>query len=309
MLPKDSEVQSRLFKFIDTSPSVYALFNEEDALVYCNSAFAEIFGTEPENILGLTFAKLITQAYEKKQGLRIESESLDSWLQYVETVRRQQPFRSFEADLTDGRWLLFSEQLNEQGELFVHASDITEQKQLSDRTQQSNEKLRHLALDDELTLIPNRKHFINASRAELNRCWRAGKQAALIIMTADNIKSLIDKKGVTAATEALKHIAHIIRKTLREYDLFGRVGSEELAIFLGQSDATLAPQIATRIGLQVEANPLLFNNEDIPLTLSIGLSLQPSDTPYTQLFEQAEKAMHVAISKGRNRVESYVKEQ
>ncbi len=308
MFSKDQGVQTRLLDFIENSLDAYAIFNSDDTLEYCNPAFGEIFGVKREDMLGSTFEDLAKNSYETHQGIHIEAEDLEGWLQYVQTVRRQQDFRLFEVDLTDGRWFLFSEQLNDAGELLVHAKNITKQKQLADRIQGSNEKLRHLALTDELTGIPNRRHFLDAAQAELNRCWRSGKQAALLLLDLDHFRKLNDDHGHPAGDAGLQHMAHLIKETLREYDIFGRIGGEEFAIFLGQDDAQLAPQIAERIRQLVETNPIPFENQQISMTVSVGLTLQPSDTPYEQLFDQADKALYAAKSKGRNRIEIYTRE-
>jgi diguanylate cyclase (GGDEF)-like protein/PAS domain S-box-containing protein len=308
MFSKNPAIQNRLFEFIENSLDACAIFDANDSLQYCNMAFADIFCAVREDILGQTFTDLAKGSYEKEQGLHIEAEDLDGWLQYMQSVRRKKEFRLFEVDLTDGRWFLFSEQLNEADELFVHARNITEQKRIADRIQNSNERFRHLSLTDEITGIPSRRHFISSSKAELSRCWRSGKQAALMLVEFDCISKIKEDFGSPAGDSALRHTAELIRETLREYDIFGRIGPDQFAVFLGQSDAAPAPNIAERIRALVESHPLNFADNSLPLTVSIGLSLQPFDTPFEQLYEQADKALYAAKVKGRNRVEIYVRE-
>lgn len=308
MFSENPGVQNRLFDFIETSLDAVAIFDINDTLQYCNPAFANIFCITREEIFGKTFADLAKGSYEKEQGLHIEAGDLDGWLHYMQSVRRKKGFWLFEVDLTDGRWFLFSEQLNRAGELFVHAKNITEQKQFAERIQVSNEKFRQLSLTDEITGVPNRKHFINASKAELSRCWRSGKQAALLLVECDNLKNLDDNSDHPEADQALSHMAVLIRQTLREYDIFGRTDHVQFAVFLGQSDAEPAPNIAERIRLLVASRPLRHKESELRLTVSIGLSLQPFDTPFEQLFEQADKALYAARVKGRNRIEIYTRD-
>jgi len=303
MFAKNSGIQNRLFDFIERSPDAFALFNAKDILQYCNAAFSNFFSSAPEDIQGKTFTDLATASHQQSQGFLIDGADLDGWLQHIEDVRRQKAFRLFEVVLTDGRWFLFSEQLNEQQEIFILARDITEQKMASNRVQGSNERFRQLSLTDEISGVPNRKHFIAASKAELSRCWRSGKHAALLLLEFDSIKFLNENFGHTTGDKALRHMAELIRETLRGYDIFGRVNHEQFGVFLGQCDQEPAHVIAERMRKLIENRPLKWQNRELPLTVSIGLTLQPFDTPFDQLLEEAEKALSSAKVKGRNRIE------
>ncbi|WP_020405969.1 GGDEF domain-containing protein [Hahella ganghwensis] len=302
MFSKDKGIQRKLFDFVDKSGDAYAVFSAEDTLIYCNGSFASIFNSECKDLMGKTFEDLAKQSYELNEGLRIDADDLEGWLQYAQSVRRSKDFRIYEVNLTDGSWFLFSEQLNDKEELLVHAKNITEQKRLEERIQQSNHKLRQLALTDELTGIANRRCFTSSAEAELNRCWRSGAQAALMVIDIDHFKNLNDQHGHQAGDAALVHMASLIRQTLREYDIFGRLGGEEFGIFLGQADADLAEQIAERIRHIVEEHPVRYEEKSITMTVSIGLTKAPCDTPYDQLFEKADEALYKAKEGGRNRV-------
>ncbi len=306
MFAKDKGIQRKLFDFVDNSLDAYAVFNPEDTIVYCNNSFAEIFKSTCKDLVGKTFADLAKQSYDQQQGLRIDADDLDGWLQYAQSVRRSKEFRIYEVNLTDGRWFLFSEQMNTKEEMLVHAKNITEQKRLEERIQQTNQRLRQLALTDELTGIANRRCFVSSAEAELNRCWRSGAQAALLVIDIDHFKNLNDEHGHPAGDAALVHMASLIRETLREYDIFGRIGGEEFAIFLGQADAELSEQIAERIRHIVESHPVEYDGQEITMTVSIGLTKAPCDTPYEQLFEKADEALYQAKETGRNKVVVHV---
>jgi len=308
MISKDKRIQRKLFNFINNSHDAYAVFSPLDKLVYCNGSFAEIFKVNGKELIGKTFADLAKKSYNynQQEGLAPNADDLDGWLQYVQGVRRSKEFRIYAVNLTDGRWFLFSEQMNAEGEMLVHAKNITEQKRLEESIQQSNQRLRQLALTDELTGIANRRCFVNSAEAELNRCWRSGSQAALLIIDIDHFKKLNDEHGHPAGDAALVHIASLIRETLREYDIFGRIGGEEFAIFLGQADAELAEQIAERIRHIVESHSVEYEGRKIGMTISIGLTKAPCDTPYNQLFEEADEALYAAKESGRNKVMVHV---
>ena len=307
MVQNKSAIGDKLLNFIANSEDAFAIFNADDQLVFCNHKFANLFNSTVEETEGLSFEELAAKSFHENYGLKIDVDNLDDWLAHTRTVRRTQTFRSFEMVMTDDRWFLFSEQLNEDGELLLQARDISSQKLRADRVQQSNDRLRHLSMVDEVTKIPNRRHFIEAAEAELNRCWRSGNQAALLLLTFDSYPLINKSQGHEASKVALRHLASLIRDTLREYDIFGRLNTQEFAVFLGDSDAELISKITERIKSLIANTPLLWNDHAIPIEISVGVSLRPCDTPMEQLLKEAGNALATAQKKGCNRVEMYTK--
>ena len=162
--------------------------------------------------------------------------------------------------------------------------------------------MRQLSLTDELTRVANRRCFVDAVDAELSRCRRLKKTVAYMILDLDYFKSINDNYGHHAGDQVLKHVAKFVKDTLRDYDIFGRIGGEEFAVFLGQTQSIEALEIAERVRQVIDESPLHLDDVTIRLTASIGVSLcNASNCTYLELYNEADKALYRAKREGRNR--------
>lgn len=303
-MPKNDAAIIQLFEdFICSSRDGYAIFSKEDVLLYANQAFADIFCLKGEQQGKVHFTDMVKVAFEEKRGINIESDDLNAWLTYVESVRRQREFRIFEVDLVDGRWMLFSEQILETGEMLVQTKDITSQKVIEDQLKSSIDELSQLALTDELTQLANRRSFVDSATKELARCQRKCEPSTMMLIDLDRFKSINDTYGHFSGDTVLKSIASTLIRTLREYDIIGRLGGEEFAIYLGQTDAELAKVVAERLRANIENTPVHCSGNVIHLTASIGCAVQMANSTFESLYTQADEALYRAKKQGRNRIE------
>ncbi|MFC3092972.1 diguanylate cyclase [Alteromonas sediminis] len=294
-----------IWTFLEVSKDGYAIFDADDKLIYSNDVFADIFCFTFDPNHPISFDQTVRNAYSKKRGINIETDDIEAWLGYVETVRRQREFRLFEVDLVNGRWMLFSEQLLPSGELLVQAKDITTQKLLENQLSNSIQTLNDLALTDELTQLPNRRSFVQSVESELSRCARKNGDITMLILDLDHFKSINDTFGHPAGDEVLKKVSQVLLTTLRQYDIIGRIGGEEFAVFLGTSSQLEASEIAERLRMQIAATEFYYNTELIPLTTSIGMTTQSCKNSFEQLYSSADEALYQAKAQGRNQVRTY----
>lgn len=158
---------NNLLKLVKTA---MRFFCPDDKLLFANYTFLDIFCLANQSPEFWSFEELVRHAYVQLRGVNIETDSIDDWLKYVHNVRRQRPYRIFEVDMVDGRWMLFSEQLLPSGELLVQTKDFTRQKVTESSREKSVYKLNKLALTDELTQLANRRAFVTSVESELARC-------------------------------------------------------------------------------------------------------------------------------------------
>ncbi len=295
----------KLLDFVATSKDGYCIISADDIVEYCNEQFADALFVSVRDAVGAPFEDLLRRCFEFKRGINIEADSIDEFITYTRRVRRSRPFRLFEVDFTDGRWFLFSEQTNSAGEMFVQIKDITKQKILALDLEQSIDKLTKLSLTDELTRIGNRRALIDSIDMELSRCRRTGASMSLLILDLDFFKKVNDTLGHLAGDAALVHVTGIIQKSLRQYDILGRIGGEEFAVFLSNTTVEKSLEIAERIRSSVELNCLHYEGQDIALTVSIGQTTLGCNTLFNQLYDQADQALFRAKNSGRNQVVSY----
>jgi diguanylate cyclase (GGDEF)-like protein/PAS domain S-box-containing protein len=167
------------------------------------------------------------------------------------------------------------------------------------------EELRRLATTDSLTGVNNRRYFINLAEKELKRCRRYGHTSSLLMFDIDNFKRINDTYGHAAGDQVLKRFSSLCLGEIRECDIFGRLGGEEFAIILIETDLSSAKIVAERIREVLEFHVMNVNDSELRITASIGISeFQPADEPRALqiMMERADKALYDAKSNGKNQV-------
>jgi diguanylate cyclase (GGDEF)-like protein len=164
-----------------------------------------------------------------------------------------------------------------------------------------------LATIDPLTGLANRRGFFDAAAAELDRARRYGRKLTLMMLDADHFKRINDAYGHAGGDEALRHLAEILASTLRASDLAGRLGGEEFAVLLPETDCDGARQLAQRLRMSIATAPLLIGGTLVTLTVSVGVAAVPVDelagsAAIEQALRDADEAMYRAKAEGRNRV-------
>ena len=165
-------------------------------------------------------------------------------------------------------------------------------------------QLVELATTDSLTGLRNRRYFMETASQEFERARRYQTPLSLLMLDADHFKSINDRYGHPVGDEALKALAEHGRRQLREVDLFARMGGEEFAILLPQTDFTAARAVAERLRQTIAEQLVTAEGNLVHFTVSIGLAqLEASTTNLDDLLRQADAALYQAKENGRNRVE------
>ncbi len=178
---------------------------------------------------------------------------------------------------------------------------------ISDR-KKKEEQLRFLATTDSLTGLNNRRQFMDLIQKELKRCQRYALPVSVIMFDADKFKRVNDTFGHDAGDRVLADISRVTGQVIRETDFAGRLGGEEFAVGLPQTDMEGAVHLAHRLKEAFEASAV--NAEDstpIRYTASFGVACCLPDTliDVKTLMKQADTALYRAKENGRNRVESH----
>ena len=166
-----------------------------------------------------------------------------------------------------------------------------------------NKLLDQQANTDTLTGCPNRRHFMKSLEAELHRSQRYGLMFCLLSLDIDFFKHVNDRYGHAAGDEVLRQFVSIAQRRLRKTDLLGRVGGEEFLILLPQTSAEGGALIAERIRQDVQESISTFNDQPIPITVSIGgLPWKPGDTAIQadDVLIRCDQALYRAKNTGRN---------
>jgi diguanylate cyclase (GGDEF)-like protein len=161
-----------------------------------------------------------------------------------------------------------------------------------------------LASRDSLTGCLNRGAFITLVDAYLARVGeREAMACGLLVIDADNFKSVNDHFGHSAGDAALRLISLAITGGVRAADLIGRVGGEEFAVFLPGAGLVEAQMIGERIRRAVGAQDFRPSGRPETLTVSIGGAVFCEPVSFRELFAAADACLYAAKRFGRDRVE------
>lgn len=192
----------------------------------------------------------------------------------------------------------------------VMKQKVKELRKTKDELAAANRKLELLSLMDELTGVPNRRHFNDILKREWNSAARAGKPLSVLMLDLDFFKAYNDSYGHLAGDECLRKAAEAIRKTLdRPRDLVARFGGEEFIILLPETDEEGALQVSERIRRAVQELEIPHGASQAGpvLTVSIGAATEiPVDTDSPdECIRHADAALYRAKAAGRNTVTAF----
>lgn len=166
-------------------------------------------------------------------------------------------------------------------------------------------ELVRLATTDSLTGISSRRHFFEELESELSRVRRSGAPTSLLMMDIDHFKNINDTHGHAAGDLVLRQFCELAGRQLRRSDRFGRLGGEEFALLLPDTDEAGAMQFAERFRRSVADTPVQSPQGSIPYTVSIGVAIfRADDASIDSFMARADAALYRAKAGGRNRVEA-----
>ncbi len=181
------------------------------------------------------------------------------------------------------------------------ATDITERLA-------AQESIRQLAYFDPLTELPNRRMLEDRVRQALATAERERKQSALLFIDLDQFKTINDSLGHSAGDQLLIEVARRLQACVRRMDTVARLGGDEFVVLL--TDVTLegASEVARKI-LDVVARSFQFNEHELGVTPSLGISIYPQDgRDFETLLKHADTAMYRAKDAGRNAFQFFTSE-
>ena len=174
---------------------------------------------------------------------------------------------------------------------------------LRERVGRLIDQLTDAASTDPLTGLLNRRGFQSVIDTELARSERGGRCFSLLMCDCDFFKHLNDLLGHHAGDEALQAIGHLFEENKRRIDVAARVGGEEFALVLPETDQHEAFIVAERLRSRFAD---VFNDQPVSLTLSLGVATYPNHgLTADALLRAADEALYAAKALGRDRTVLY----
>ena len=159
------------------------------------------------------------------------------------------------------------------------------------------------AVTDELTGLANRRQFLAQMDAEVARSRRSGSPLAIVLADLDDFKQVNDKYGHEAGDRPLRAFADILREAVRDIDLPVRLGGEEFAILLPDTDLAGGANLAERIRATLAGRRIEGGTARISVTASFGVSCFPLAANADDLLVDADRRLYDAKRLGKNRVQ------
>jgi len=159
------------------------------------------------------------------------------------------------------------------------------------------------ALFDQLTGVANRRHFFQVAEEEFGRFTRYNRTFSLLMLDLDHFKAVNDQFGHPVGDKVLKELADTILRNKRDSDLFGRLGGEEFALLLPETNLSGATEIAVR--LRRACHTLgVPGHMAIRVTVSIGVTqVRSEDSSFDDVLSRVDETLYRAKNNGRDRVE------
>lgn len=310
---KDSSELADLFAqygveaFLETTNSLVAVLDRQGNLLSWNASFDGLkqnlpnartiqdFLSSPSQVL---FDEFLKKTFSERTRKRANLEF--AW------VNRWGDFSSLFIPLPDDRVLFIAEPVQGIRDLETITAELEKIKralaiketELKAVLAQADE----VSHTDSLTFLPNRKRIVSDLQREVMFSDRYGAPLAISLLDIDHFKNVNDTFGHVAGDEVLSKLAIELRNHIRHPDVIGRYGGEEFLVVLPHSTYKAAMEQAERLRKHVQSLVIPFKDEEIRLTISLGIAqYRPHREGWQAFLSRADSALYKAKNSGRNR--------
>ena len=254
-----------------------------------------------EELFGITSKEM---GYCKLADFMVDEENRKTFFSMLEKRHEVEDFDLMVANLISSTpfWLSVSAkaiEYNNEMALYTAFQNITLRKERESRLQNQADR-------DPLTQAWNRRYFEKIIPQKIKSLIKEEKYYSLLMIDADKFKNVNDTYGHKIGDKVLIEIVDVCAHSLRNNDLVCRFGGEEFMIYLDDADSQSALKVAERLRGSISDSVVYGdNNEEIKVTVSIGVVSSEKTDSLEVLLKQADDAMYLAKQNGRNRVELY----
>ncbi len=300
------EVHSRTDSLLRQSATVFesaaeaVMITDVDArILAANRALTLITGYSETELLGKNASILKSGRHEREFYRRMWASLLEQGQWKGEISGRRKNGEVFPM------WQTISAVRDDEGELTHYVSVFSD----IGHIKKAEEQLRHLAHHDALTGLPNRLLLNARLEHSLQQARRKGTSVGVLFLDLDHFKKVNDSLGHPVGDRLLQLVAERLSAFVREEDTVARLGGDELTIVLGSLDGVRSAETVAQGILTELSEPFHLEGRDLFVSASLGISIYPQDgRDATVLLKNADAAMYMAKSEGRNRYHFYSQE-
>ncbi|MDO9074303.1 MAG: EAL domain-containing protein [Rubrivivax sp.] len=294
-----AEVAERLLERLDRAAIAVALFDPDERLAYANHSFLDVHWKGLDGTP--TWEEIMRMAHRCRQGVLIETPDIDGWLAGVRQRYRRQPLRSFESDLTDGRWMRVIEETAADGWMLSVSSDVTSLKVNESALRQARDAALIASITDPLTGLPNRRHVFAQLQELLTEATQLRVPLTVAVIDLDEFKAINDSHGHGVGDQVLKVFAHRLCASLRPRDMLGRIGGEEFLLMLANTGPAGAARVLGEVRAALQVDLRLPQAPGLCVNFSAGVTQAEAGDSVETLWQRADRGLYSAKATGRGR--------
>lgn len=308
------ESEERYKFLIDNTREIILILSKKGKILFVSKRALATFGYSEKEIIGEPINRFLTDDCIEKAWHTLNQEFLGN----------PQPEMEFQVKTKSGeiRCLEFAQgstPVHKKGKLIgvmLNARDITQRKKIerenimlaeelmekNRQLEQANEELTELSITDGLTKIYNHRFFQEALLLEFHRSKRSNQILSLAMFDIDNFKKINDIYGHRAGDFVLTELVFLIKRNIRESDLFARYGGEEFVILLSDTSLKSAVKIAEKLRTLIESYDFNWQEMVLNITMSVGVASTESEgiDLKESLLEMADRNLLIAKKQGKN---------
>jgi len=296
--------QGEIGELLLLTPDLVALYGEDDRLKAANPAYCNAYYCTPGE--SRDWHDIMRDNFLHSRGPVIETDDIEAWLTNADARRGTVPYRSFEAELHDGRCILIAETVCPKGRLLFHGTDIASLRSEGRILRLERDAARRNSWTDQLTGVPNRRYIMDRLEqwyAEQSKQAEFGTHA-LAVIDLDHFKGINDKYGHGIGDEILVSFSREAVSGIRVQDLFGRIGGEEFLLFIPNCSLASARRRLEVLLRKVEQMVVTPVHPELRYTFSAGLVYVREGKDIYRAIRRADKLLYDAKSAGRARIHS-----
>lgn len=287
----------QLQKLLERSQIAVGLFDPQERLVYANQSFRDAHWRGMDGMP--TWENIMRTAHHRREGVLIESDDIDGWLHSVRRRYRQQPRRTFESDLTDGRWMRVTEETSPDGWQLCVSSDVTSLKVNESELRRARDAALVASITDPLTGLPNRRHVFARLQALMIEAIELRVPLTVAVIDLDLFKQINDQHGHGAGDTVLVAFAQRLNATLRQRDVLGRIGGEEFLLLLMNTGRAGAERVLSEARAALRSGSLVPQLPALTVNFSAGVTVAEPDDSSNGLWQRADRGLYQAKASGR----------
>lgn len=164
--------------------------------------------------------------------------------------------------------------------------------------------LSHLATEDPLTHLLNRRGLGDALHITLASAARHSQPMSAVMVDVDHLKKINDSFGHEVGDQVIQQVSRVLDRMCRGSDVVARTGGDEFMLVLPNTELPDARTLAERIRTEIAERPIVVDQQRIHVTISLGVASARGQIDLDELYQEADRAMYLAKRGGRNRVAS-----